>query len=344
MVKFGDKGGGKGTVAPSWGGGCGEWGGGIIRDVREVAPSWGGNVAPSWGGDGGNVAPSWGGDSWGGDSWGGNACGKMGNGFGKGFGKSSSSSPLVQLAQMLAPHKEMLQSMQGFVGKGFSKGSGKDDRHENAMRSIGQMRAEVKVWVGGLPEDIGLAAVKKHFKDLTCEPSMCELLNNGKNPATAGTAVMVFQSAEEASNAALIANGTEIAGHVIQVDGWKRTDGGQVAKVRKSTKIKNKDKPSTVKKVAADFEKMTRKLAAKIEGIDSSLKVQVTGLKDTTEWKEVKSHFNTMGVAVELCGGVVSGTSCVTFKSAEEATSSIAVMNGSMLFDGTTIMVRAWGL
>merc|ERR1719163_426035 len=137
--------------------------------------------------------------------------------------------------------------------------SPQDERHKNNMDKIGKIEAERKVWVGGLPKDLSWGKLEKHFKELDCKPSMTEILSKGK-----GTAVLAYKTADEASTAIAVVNGSEIDGHTIEVDVWTQKEkGDRPKKVKKDGGgeeggVKKKKK----KKSAGKVNKMAERMAA----------------------------------------------------------------------------------
>merc|ERR1739841_138453 len=75
------------------------------------------------------------------------------------------------------------------------------------------------------------------------------------------------------------------------------------------------------------------KMAEKVKAVDHELKVWVGDLKPTTTWKQVKQHFVDNGCEVDMCDIMKpgSGKACVTFKTADDASTAIATVNATDL-------------
>jgi len=244
-------------------------------------------------------------------AWGGKGKSAIPAWGGKGFGKQSFGK------QAFVP-----------MAKGFGKG-GKDDKHRETMNKLGKIEADRKVWVGGLQKDTTWKKLEKHFKELDCRPSTTEIMAKG-------SACCAFKTAEEASSALAIVNGTELDGQTIEVDVWTKKEKKE-GEERPQKSVEKKVK----KKSVAKQNKMSSKMTDKIKAVDNSQKVWVGGLKPTTSWKEVKQHFVDNGCEIDMCDIPKPGRACVTFATAEEATSAIASLNGTEL-DGNTIEVDVW--
>jgi hypothetical protein len=81
---------------------------------------------------------------------------------------------------------------------------------------------------------------------------------------------------------------------------------------------------------------------AKLNKIDAEKKVWIGGLPKGLNWKKLKEHFKQAGetTMVEILGKN-QDTGCVGFKTEEEASNAIAILNGSEL-EGATIEVDVW--
>mmetsp|Transcript_74283 Transcript_74283/g.136992 ORF Transcript_74283/g.136992 Transcript_74283/m.136992 type:complete len:122 (+) Transcript_74283:3-368(+) len=69
---------------------------------------------------------------------------------------------------------------------------------------------------------------------------------------------------------------------------------------------------------------------------DPAKKVWIGGIPEGTSWKALQEHMNQVGktVWIEVFKGKGAGTGCAGYKTAEEAASAIATLNGSTLGDG----------
>merc|ERR1712054_465557 len=93
-------------------------------------------------------------------------------------------------------------------------GGAKDDKMKEKLKEID---ADMKCWVGGLKPSTTFKKIKEHFTDNGCEPDLCVITRPG-------TACVTFKSADEASTAIGIVNGTECDGKDIQVDAWTKPE------------------------------------------------------------------------------------------------------------------------
>merc|ERR1719160_822484 len=124
------------------------------------------------------------------------AANPMGSGWGKGFGKG------------WMPYPMMMMLMKG-KGKGKGWGFGLSD-----------FPAEKKVWVGGLPESVTYEELRAHFSSIGSTPKFAMAMK-GKGAGTGGVA---FATAEEATTAIQMLNGSVLGGATIQVDVWTKKE------------------------------------------------------------------------------------------------------------------------
>jgi len=131
------------------------------------------------------------------------------NGKGKGKGKttfSTSFSPTFK-PQFQKP----IWGGSFTMSKGFGKGKGKGKGKINPAKKFDNA---LKVWVGGLPNNVSFKAVQAHFNQA------------GKtvwaDPGLKGQGVVCYSSVDEVNNAILMLNGSVLDGHVIQVDAWSK--------------------------------------------------------------------------------------------------------------------------
>merc|ERR1719221_995909 len=94
----------------------------------------------------------------------------------------------------------------GMGGKGGKGGKGDKGFHVKAEN------ADSCVWLGNLPEGIAYKEVQEHFN----QAGKCKFAEVKKK----GTGVALMSSAEEASNAILMLNGSVLNGATIVVDAW----------------------------------------------------------------------------------------------------------------------------
>lgn len=142
----------------------------------------------------------------GGDGYGGGE-----GGWGKGGGKKGWA--MSQMMQMMGGWGGDM-GWDGF-GKGKAKGGGKGfgkDKGKSSGPNLKDFQGEQKVWVGGLPEGIDLETLTAHFGLAGGVVKFAVMLKGN----TAGVA---FETTDEAANAVLL-NGSDLMGSVIQVDAW----------------------------------------------------------------------------------------------------------------------------
>merc|ERR1712129_483464 len=80
-----------------------------------------------------------------------------------------------------------------------------------------------------------------------------------------------------------------------------------------------------------------------LRNFDVSVRVWIGGLAAETTWKELQEHFNQAGKTkwVEVFNKPGNVTGGVAYETADEATSAIATLNGSIL-KGTSIQCDVW--
>lgn len=257
-----------------------------------------------------------------------------------------------------------IRSIRAPVGKGgFSKG-GKDPhanqtpKQRKSLDKLIKIDADLKVWVGGLSEETTRGGLYAHFKE-TCKPHLFELMSKR-------TACMSFRTSEEKQLAIDAFNGSELDGNAIEVDVWtkkERTEKGAEDGEEKPKRKRKRErgprssenpsakpviKTSFLKKAmsktgkkAGGNDKMDAKIKEKTKATENSLKVWVGGLPKEITWKELKQHFVDSGCEVDMCDIMRKGTACVTFKTEDDATSAIGIMNDTEV-GGKTIQVDEW--
>jgi len=251
----------------------------------------------------------------------------------KGKGKGGGGGQWVRIS-------DLSQIVGGGWGKGKSKGDKARAESKKTMDRLSKIDADRKVWVGGLKEGTqSWKKLSKHFQELDCKPTMTELMGKGK------TACLAFKTADEASTAIAVVNGSDFDGETLEVDVWTK-------KEKKERKEGDEPRKPRVKKFGLKKsgggggkqpKQPLSKMAEKIKGVDHELKVWVGDLKPTTTWKQVKQHFVDNGCEVDMCDIMKpgSGKACVTFKTADDASTAIATVNATDL-DGQTIKVDTW--
>eukprot|EP00931_Biecheleriopsis_adriatica_P063017 TRINITY_DN380_c0_g1_i5.p1 TRINITY_DN380_c0_g1~~TRINITY_DN380_c0_g1_i5.p1 ORF type:complete len:316 (+),score=105.06 TRINITY_DN380_c0_g1_i5:80-1027(+) len=223
--------------------------------------------------------------------------------------------------------------------KGAAKGAGKGavrsgaktlSKYEEKLKKID---ASLKVWIGGLAEGTSWKDVEKHFTSVA-KPTVTDVMKKG-------TAVVAYKTTEDVETAVASLNGSELKGNTIEVDVWV-----QKPKAEKSEKPKKAKKQlpmkappakaiKTVKKTAANNDKMREKLAA----FPPEKKVWVGGLTESTTWKALEKHLAT--VAKPKLTHIHKKKGCVVYESEDDVATVIAALNGSEL-DGKMIEVDVW--
>lgn len=256
-----------------------------------------------------------------------------GGGGGKGFGKHGGSGGWV-FVPMGAPTPRL-----GGMARGFGKGVGKGGIGKGAGRApnknmdkLGKMDADRKVWVGGLENDASWKKLDAHFKELDCKPSLVEIMKKG-------TACLGFKTADEASSAIAVVNGSEFGGNTIEVDVWTQKE--KKERTGDDKPKKRAAKTSLKRSGVSAGPKTLSKAGEKAKAVDHDLKVWVGDLNPKTTWKELKKHFVDNGCDVDLCDIMKPGRACVTFKTSDDATSAITAVNATEL-GGETINVDVW--
>merc|ERR1711935_39536 len=124
--------------------------------------------------------------------------------------------------------------------------------------------------------------------------------------------------------------------------GWtkkERTEGEPREKRDRKKKLKSVLKTSFLKGKKGN--KVESKIAAKTKGVESTLKVFVGGLSEKTTWKQLKQHFADSGCEVDMVDLMRPGTACCTFKTEDQASSAVGIIDGTEL-DEKNIKVNVW--
>merc|ERR1712194_83113 len=126
-------------------------------------------------------------------------------------------------------------------------------------------------------------------------------------------------------------NGSELEGNVIEVDVWTQKEKTEKPGRERGQKTK---KMNVLTKFGKNSEKKTRcdpKLREKMEGIDSSLKVWVGGLADTTSAGFLRKHFSDEGCKPHFTNLSGKANGCLSFKTEDGAQNAISTMQGTTL-------------
>merc|ERR1719387_2800470 len=100
------------------------------------------------------------------------------------------------------------------MGKGKGKGKGGKGKGLNGAK------ADCKVWIGNLPESVGWKELQEHFNQAG-KTKWVEAFTKGAGKGTGGVA---YGSADEASKAISMLNGSILSGQTIQVDVWTKKE------------------------------------------------------------------------------------------------------------------------
>jgi len=223
--------------------------------------------------------------------------------------------------------------------KGKGKGGGKDDTAQD-MAKLKEIPSEQKVWIGSLPPGTNWKQLQMHFNSVgrSIYVAVFEKSNTG---------CVAFKTAHEVQQAVSQLNGSMLGPGVIQVDYFTASDkpkkGGFKGGWRKG-KGKGDDATNLVYQLISKLGgggfggkgkgKGKSKGAGeikKLKSIDPSQKVWVGGLNKSVTWKQLEEHFNQ--VAKTTWASTFGSTGCVAYSNADEATSAIAMLNGSVLGD-----------
>merc|ERR1712139_467450 len=112
----------------------------------------------------------------------------------------------------------MFQKIKGF-GKDKGKGKGKD-------KGKGESRPEYMVWIGNLPKEVGWKELKEHF-DQAGTTTWVENFSQKNKGKSKGSGTVAFKTAQEATAAVSMLNGSVLGGAMIQVDEWVKREGGK---------------------------------------------------------------------------------------------------------------------
>jgi len=215
----------------------------------------------------------------------------------------------------------------GFGGKG----KGEVDRTKEKLKKF---EASKKVWVGGMAKKTTWKTLEKHFKEVAdLKPAVVDV--NEKK----GTGVVCFKSEDDVATAVAVLNGSELDGNALEVDVWTKIEKPPKEEGDEEKKPKKK-KPK--KSMTMQVKKPLSKIAEKLKEVDASLKVWIGGLAEKTSTKELSKHFEDLFQKpdlVDLLPG--KGKAVVTYASADDVTTAIAIVNGSEL-KGNTLELDVW--
>merc|ERR1711904_687145 len=113
---------------------------------------------------------------------------------------------------MMNPMMMNMMMKGGKGGKG--KGKGKD--------GLNQFKPHQKVWIGNIPESVGWKELKEHFDQAGTTKwveSFSKAIKEGK-----GTGGAAYASAEDATKAISMLDGSVLGGQMIQVDVWNKKE------------------------------------------------------------------------------------------------------------------------
>merc|ERR1719171_3443771 len=98
------------------------------------------------------------------------------------------------------------------MGKG--KGKGK--------KGLNSFYPDKKVWIGNIPESVGWKELKEHF-DQAGKTKWVESFTKAAKEGK-GTGGVAYSSAEDATKAISMLNGSVLGGQMIQVDVWTKKE------------------------------------------------------------------------------------------------------------------------
>merc|ERR1719379_1801919 len=102
--------------------------------------------------------------------------------------------------------------MKMMMGKGKGKGKG--------AKGLNKAKPECKVWIGNLPDSVGWKELQEHFNQAG-KTKWVEAFQKGAGKGTGGVA---YASAEDATKAISMLNGSILGGQMIQVDVWTKKE------------------------------------------------------------------------------------------------------------------------
>merc|ERR1711879_1118873 len=98
----------------------------------------------------------------------------------------------------------------------FAKGAKGKVKDEAVIKKLQAIDHSCKVWIGGLSEDTSKKTLTKHFADIK-KPKIVDIVRKG-------TAVVAYESEEDAVAAIAALNGTELNGKTLEVDVWTKPE------------------------------------------------------------------------------------------------------------------------
>merc|ERR1719262_39777 len=107
----------------------------------------------------------------------------------------------------------MMMKMMGMKGKGKGK---------KGKGGLNDFKPDKKVWVGNLPESVGWKELKEHF-DQAGSTKWVEAFTKAAKEGK-GTGGIAYASAEDATKAISMLNGSILGGQMIQVDVWTKKE------------------------------------------------------------------------------------------------------------------------
>jgi len=219
------------------------------------------------------------------------------------------------------------------------------------MEKLATIDASQKMWIGGLSEKTNWKTLQKHIEEVTgVKPSMTEILPKGK-------ACVAFKTDDEADSARSVINDTELGGQTIQADVWTQKERKEKPAGKEGKQQNRKKNGAAVaggalkvlktgfaKKIASAKNNKDRsdpKMKEKLAKVEAELKVWVGGMKKETNFGQLRKWFTEAGHKPSIVNLMGKDRACVSFKTAEDASSAIAALNGNEL-DGCTLEVDVW--
>merc|ERR1719160_1233704 len=87
-------------------------------------------------------------------------------------------------------------------------------------KGLNKAKPSCKVWIGNVPESVSWKELQEHFNQAG-KTTWVEAFKKGKGAGEGGVA---YKTAEEATNAISMLNGSILSGQMIQVDVWNKKE------------------------------------------------------------------------------------------------------------------------
>eukprot|EP00928_Gymnodinium_smaydae_P046324 TRINITY_DN30855_c0_g1_i1.p1 TRINITY_DN30855_c0_g1~~TRINITY_DN30855_c0_g1_i1.p1 ORF type:complete len:336 (-),score=52.12 TRINITY_DN30855_c0_g1_i1:74-1081(-) len=181
-------------------------------------------------------------------------------------------------------------------------------------------KADKQVWVGNLPPTCTYQDLLAHAKMMAGDAKWAEVYKE----KGAGTGAVGFATAEDATQAIALLDGSKMGNAVIQCDAWKR----EKKSANNSGNSNNSNNSALIGAL------LSQASSGKGDGAGASNKVWVGNLPATCTYQQLLAHArNAAGDAkwAEVYKERGAGTGAVGFASPREATLAAALLNGSRM-------------